>query len=169
MSNLDLDLDRREFVVGVSAIAGISAAACAFCACGADALAAEEEKSDTEKKEENKPIDIGIAADYKKDGIKDTWAKSKRFFVVRKDKKLYAPSAQCTHKKCALKLKNDEIACSCHGSKFADDGKPSKGPAKSPLPRYGISKDAQGKITVDKSKKFEEKKWDDAGAFVELT
>ncbi len=39
-------------------------------------------------------------------------------------------SSRCTHLGCRLnKMENEEIVCSCHGSKFSKDGKVLKGPA----------------------------------------
>jgi cytochrome b6-f complex iron-sulfur subunit len=88
--------------------------------------------------------------------------------VVRQGDVLYASSAVCTHKKCVLKAHPQEIYCACHGSKYSLQGAPTKGPAKQPLFRYGISAGADGRITVDLSKHFEPNQWKDPASFVQL-
>src|SRR2546423_14792957 len=95
--------------------------------------------------------------------------KSERHRLVRKDGKIDAPNATCTHKNCALKNRNNEIACGCHGSKFSLMGVPTKGPAKVSLYRYGITLNDKGRLIIDKSKQFDEKHWDDPGASVAAT
>ena len=55
-------------------------------------------------------------------------------------------SSRCTHLGCRLnKVENDEIVCSCHGSRFSKNGKVLKGPADKNL--------IQLEYTVDKSSK----------------
>jgi hypothetical protein len=41
-------------------------------------------------------------------------------------------------------------------------------PAKDPLDRYAISRNPQGKLIVDKSKRFPKGKWEEAGSFVKV-
>lgn len=147
------ELNRREFVIATGA------AACAAC-CG-EALLAEESGPET--------VDVGVVADYSADGVKDSFAKANKFFVIRLENKLFAPSSVCTHKSCALKIKEDTITCPCHRSKFTDAGAVVNGPAKVALPRYAISVNDQGRIIVDKTKKFDEAQWTEAGAFIQMT
>lgn len=47
-------------------------------------------------------------------------------------------SAKCTHLGCVVRWDNDEqqLRCPCHGSRFSDSGKVTKGPAKAPLKEY---------------------------------
>lgn len=47
-------------------------------------------------------------------------------------------SSKCTHLGCTVQWDNDEqlLRCPCHGSRFSDDGKVVKGPAKQPLSEY---------------------------------
>jgi len=146
------ELNRRELMV----VAG--AAACVAC-CG-ESLLAEESSSTT--------VDVGVVGDYAADGVKETFAKANKFFVVRHEKKLFASSSVCTHKSCALKIREDTITCPCHRSKFTNVGAVVNGPAKVALPRYGIAVNDQGRIIVDKSRKFEEASWNEAGAFIEV-
>jgi Rieske Fe-S protein len=57
-------------------------------------------------------------------------------------------SATCTHQGCAVnEVANGTINCPCHGSKFAvDDGAPTAGPAKKPLPEKSVT--VQGSAVV---------------------
>jgi cytochrome b6-f complex iron-sulfur subunit len=91
--------------------------------------------------------------------------------VVRHQGKIYAPTATCTHKNCAVKLKENakkekEIVCPCHGSKFTVQGTSLKGPAKGSLYRYALSVNADGDIIVNKEKQFAEKEWEQEGAYI---
>lgn len=47
-------------------------------------------------------------------------------------------SSKCTHMGCTVRWDNEEqsLRCPCHGSRFADDGKVTRGPAKAPLTSY---------------------------------
>ncbi len=159
------ELNRRDFVVAAGAVV---AAACACCSCES-ALAAEAPTS-APSASSSGPIDVGTKADYPKDGtIFDKLTKSNRVIVVRNEGKIYAINSTCTHKNCAVKDKNGEIVCPCHGSKYSLYGTAIKGPAKGSLFRYGIALNDKGRIIVDKSKQFPEKQWDDAGASISAT
>ena len=95
------------------------------------------------------------------------FAKTGRFLVIRQDEKVYASSSICTHKSCFVRLKDKQIACPCHGSKFANDGVPEPGSkATDPLFRFGVSVNDKGHVIVDKTKKFEKAQWGDEGAWV---
>src|SRR6266516_6449887 len=157
------DLNRRNF---------LAAAAAVTCGCALDcpfALAADE-------KEETGTVDIGTLADFPKDGPYDKFAKKPTsLLVIRSGGKLYAPTAICTHKKSNLKVENNEIVCPKHDSPFDNQGVPKpktkdgdETPAKKPLVRYAISKNADGHLIVDKSKSFDKDKWDDAASFVKI-
>lgn len=47
-------------------------------------------------------------------------------------------SSKCTHLGCTVRWDNEEqmLRCPCHGSRFSDDGKVQRGPAKQPLREY---------------------------------
>ncbi|HYO08555.1 MAG TPA: Rieske (2Fe-2S) protein [Tepidisphaeraceae bacterium] len=157
------DLNRRQFVSLTVAAAATAAAACTGCLCS-DALAAQPPTSAPSSKG---PVDVGTLAEYPKDGtIVDKWSKSDRVMVVRHEGKIYALNSTCTHKNAALRVKDGEINCPSHGSKFTPQGTSTKGPAKGSLFRYGISVNDKGKIIVDKTKQFAEKDWESAGAFI---
>lgn len=51
-----------------------------------------------------------------------------------------AYSAVCTHQGCVVAYKDGGLACPCHGSVFdpADGGKPTTGPAQTPLPEIPV-------------------------------
>ncbi len=55
----------------------------------------------------------------------------------------YAVSAICTHMGCTVKYDKatGQLACPCHGSRFALDGSVIRGPAKQPLRRYDVTLD----------------------------
>lgn len=110
-------------------------------------------------------IDVGAISDIK-DGVIDNFAKEKKILLIKTGGKIYATSSQCTHKNCVLKPKEGVLACGCHNSSFTLEGKPTKGPAKLPLNRYGISVDSNNHVIVDKSKEFPQSKWNDEGAFI---
>ena len=164
------ELNRRQFVVTAAVTA---AATC--CACGLAQAAEAEGHQETKDKPgpttgpafAKGPVDVGPKSAYTKDGVTDKFAKSNRVLVIRHEGKIYAPTATCTHKNCALKAgKSDDIACGCHGSKFSLMGTATKGPAKGSLYRYAISVNDNGHIIVDKSKQFDEKDWDKDGASI---
>jgi len=164
-----MDLNRRELVV--------VAATLAACACANELLPSTTEAAPPPPggptaggsgSSGGGTIDIGTAKDYPKDGAYDKFAKNDKLIVVRSGEKLYATTAICTHKSCVLSGATNELRCRCHGSRFGLDGNPTKGPAKSPLARFAIAKKGDHFI-VDKSKKFDQDKWDDEAASAKLT
>jgi nitrite reductase/ring-hydroxylating ferredoxin subunit len=158
------DMNRRDFLAAAGALA--------TCACALDCpfAPAAGEAADTG------PVDIGTLADYPKDGPYDKFAKKPTsLLVIRNGGKLYAPTAICTHKKSNLKVEDGEIVCPKHDSPFDNQGIPKpmtkdgdETPAKKPLVRYAITKNADGHLIVDRSKTFEQDKWEDAGSFVKI-
>ena len=158
------DMNRRDFLA--------AAAIAATCACALDcpfALAADE-AADTG------PVEIGTLADYPKDGPYDKFAKKPTsLLVIRDGGKIFAPTAICTHKKANLTVDGGEIVCPKHDSPFDNQGVPKPKtkdgddtPAKKPLVRYAISKNAEGRLIVDRSKSFEKDKWEDPASFVKV-
>jgi nitrite reductase/ring-hydroxylating ferredoxin subunit len=148
------ELNRRTFLV--------AAAACACATCPLAGLAADKPPA------AGGPVDAGTLGDYAKDGAYDALAGEHGFFIVRRKGKLYAVGSACTHKRTTLKLKGDAFACPKHGARFDLAGNVTKPPAKRDLPRYAISADDAGKITVDTSQTFDKKQWDDEASFVAL-
>jgi Rieske Fe-S protein len=55
-----------------------------------------------------------------------------------------AYAARCTHLGCRLdRVVEGEIVCACHGSRFAADGRATRGPARQPLAPLRVNADAQ--------------------------
>jgi nitrite reductase/ring-hydroxylating ferredoxin subunit len=156
------ELNRRQFVI-LSAATG--AAACACAGVGAQVFAADPPLP-------RGPVDVGALKDLTaggEDAIVDRFARSNRVLLVRRGDRLYAPTATCSHKGCAIKAVNGEIRCPCHGARYRVDGTVAKGPARDSLTRYAISVNGDGHVIVDTSQKFGEKQWDEPGTFVKLT
>ena len=170
------EVNRREFVTLTVAAAATAAAVCGTCG---QAFGAEEggggggeHKGPPGPKTafEKTPVDVGPKADYAKDGVVDKFSKSHRVMMVTHEGKIYALCSTCTHKNCATKAANSEIACGCHGSRFSVQGTPTKGPAMKTgsLYRLGISVNDKGNIIVDRAKQFDEKHYDDAGSSISV-
>ena len=160
----EIEMNRRNFV----ALATVTAAAAAAATCACDsAMAADAADSKSKPPPPNVgTVNVGKKSKYDKDGVSDEFAKKNRVLVVRHEGKIYAPTSTCTHKNCAVKLKEKEIVCPCHGSKFTIQGTSLKGPAKGSLFRYAIKVDEKGNLIVDRDKQFDEKQWDDPAAFI---
>ena len=77
-----------------------------------------------------------------------------KIYVVRTDQGIYALSATCTHLGCMTRFdkENAQLACPCHGSRFALDGTVRHGPAPKPLPRLQVAIE-RGMIVVDTAKR----------------
>lgn len=147
-------MKRREFLT-MSVVA-----ACAACG-GCPHVARAVDRAST------KPVDVGLLCELPDEKVLDKWS-GEGFFLVRRDKKLYALSSQCTHKRVQLTLKGVQLKCPKHGSVFETTGELIKGPAKTPLARYAISTDDRGHVMVDRSRKFTKDDADDAAAFIPL-
>jgi cytochrome b6-f complex iron-sulfur subunit len=113
-------------------------------------------------------VDVGALSSFAKDGITDTFAKSKKLFVIRQDGKLYAVTSICTHKGAQMVSRGQDIYCPKHKSDFSIEGTVTAGPAKRSLPRFAISLDDQKHVIVDTSKKFKEVEWTDPVSFIDL-
>lgn len=159
MTDQQQQISRRGFV----AMTAVAAAAAGCLACGGSLCEAADSLQAA-----SGPVEAGSLADYPKDGVYDKFAKSHKFFIIRNAGEVYATSAICSHKQAALTLQGQDIVCKKHGSKFSVHGTATKGPAKTSLLRYGISKSADGKLTVDTSKSFGEKDWEKEGASVKV-
>src|SRR5215213_1334486 len=153
------DLSRRGFIAGAVAVA----AACGCCGSEASAQdgpgpggpgrrpgggpggpggpgGSNADRAGEEDPKAPKQVDAGALTAFKEDGVDIKQAKTGRFLIIRQDGKLYASSSVCTHKSCFLKLKDKQITCPCHGSKFSNEGVPASGAkATVPLFRYAVS------------------------------
>ena len=74
-----------------------------------------------------------------------------RAFVVRLPDGFRALSSVCTHLGCITRYQpdRDQIACPCHGSRFAMDGEVVAGPAPRPLRWLKMALSDKGEILVD--------------------
>lgn len=142
-------LSRRQFVIA-------AAGTCAACSLGVDALAQGAAA----------PINIGKPGDFPADGIYDQFVSRGRFFVMRRDGRLFATSATCTHKRNLVRKVGDKLVCAKHGSEFSEFGTVLEGPAGMALPRFKITRGEDGTLTVDPSVSFGEREWDQPGSFV---
>jgi Rieske Fe-S protein len=65
-----------------------------------------------------------------------------RSVAIFRDKQgVYAISTTCTHLGCIIKPGPAGFECPCHGSRYAPDGKVTRGPAPSPLPWRKVTLD----------------------------
>lgn len=142
-------VSRRQFVV---------AAAAGACALSLNVLA--QAPSPVE------PIVIGKLEDFPRDDIYDQFVARGRFFVMRREGRLFATSATCTHKRNLVRKVGDKLVCAKHGSEFSEFGTVLEGPASMALPRFKIARDGDGTITVDPSVSFGERDWDKPESFV---
>ena len=54
--------------------------------------------------------------------------------IIKNNKNIRFLSSRCSHLGCRIhSLKQDELVCPCHGSRFTQEGISTKGPAKEPL------------------------------------
>jgi nitrite reductase/ring-hydroxylating ferredoxin subunit len=60
------------------------------------------------------------------------------FVIKNADNTFKAFKMSCTHKGVALKVENNELNCSAHGSKFSFEGKVTNGPAKTNLQEFEV-------------------------------
>jgi Rieske Fe-S protein len=151
------EMNRRQFVARLGVVA--AAGTCLVGGCQANDPLAWSGPVD---------FDLGPAAEVK-EGVDAQWATSGGFFLVREGAKVYAVSAICSHKACALlppAAQAGQLQCPCHGSRFTRQGKVLNGPATTSLVHFGISTSAAGRLLVDRRKMFDEPRWDEAGAFV---
>jgi len=93
-------------------------------------------------------VDAGPASKYATEGVYGSF-REQGFFLVRKDARLVALSAFCTHRKCKFTAEpNRSFYCNCHGSTFEPDGKVTAGPARRDLPILPTAVDGRGHLLV---------------------
>jgi Rieske Fe-S protein len=94
------------------------------------------------------PFDAGPITDFSSDGIYNQFAESHEFFVIRLGNRLFAMTAICTHRRCALKRRENIIRCRCHGSTFTAEGNVTRGPATRDLPRFAVERSPENHLIV---------------------
>lgn len=93
-------------------------------------------------------VDAGPVSDYASDEVYDAY-RQQGFFVIRRNKQLFALSSICTHKGCKVRVQEDQTyLCKCHNSRFDAAGKVTKGPATRDLPRLAVALDANTHVLV---------------------
>jgi len=152
------DMNRREFVRATAATVSLVVLG-----------AAQDWAQGAAPPAPSGPLDIGTLADYPADGVFDKFLKTEKVLVIRNGDRLYACSGRCTHKGSTLAIKQGRIRCPSHGSVFNEQGAPVSGPAKAPLARFAITKTAEGRLIVDRSRTFEPKQWDDPQAWIAIS
>jgi Rieske Fe-S protein len=70
-------------------------------------------------------------------------------FVLRDSGGLYCMSGVCTHAGCSVSPSGSEFFCPCHGSVFDSNGNVVNGPARRPLPHYGLCIQGDGTVGID--------------------
>ena len=83
-----------------------------------------------------------------------TFVSAKRIFVIRQQNLIRVVSGVCTHIGCTVRWSEERnrFECPCHGSFFDENGAVTAGPAGKPLPWYGVSVAADGRLIVDEHK-----------------
>ena len=115
----------------------------------------------------------GTPDEYSEIGkVYEQWKAKYATWLVRNEEGLLALSTVCTHLGCTPNWlgNEDKFKCPCHGSGFRKNGINFEGPAPRPLERWRIVLGNDGRILVDKSKKFQYEKgeWDDPESFLYL-
>lgn len=141
-----------------------AAAACACAACPVAQLLAREAA------DRGGPVDAGPVRGFDRDGAyaEHVEPDAGGFLIVRGRGRLYAVTSTCSHKQFTLAVKDGQIVCPKHGSRFGADGVPTKAPARKALVRFGVSVNGDGRLIVDRSRRFDKGSWDEPGSFVEV-
>ena len=73
--------------------------------------------------------------------------------LKKKDGKLAAFSAKCTHEGCTVQFVPADalIWCACHNGKFSLDGRVLSGPPPRPLAAFPVDGDLKGNVTISRS------------------
>jgi len=98
----------------------------------------------------------GSLDDYPVNSV--TYIQEQQVYIVRTEEGLWAMTAVCTHLGCITQWKPElnQVACPCHGSKYARNGNVDAGPAPRPLPHFAVRVTADGALEVDKLETIKE-------------
>jgi cytochrome b6-f complex iron-sulfur subunit len=154
-----MDLTRRDFVAAAAVTA-----ACAVCS--STASAAPDDPGPAPLPDTT--FDAGPVKDLK-EGPNMEHSRTNETIIVKNGNKVFAETSICSHKKCHVKPdpSGDHFKCPCHPSQYSFDGKVLHGPAKVALVHYGVSIKG-GNLIVDKTKTFDDTKYDAEGASVSI-
>ncbi|MEE1785295.1 Rieske (2Fe-2S) protein [Streptomyces sp. SP17BM10] len=136
---------RRTLLCGAAAVLAAAGGTVALTGCGSSAGSSGSGAAP------KGPVDLGPASAVPEGGGKVF--REQKIVVTQPTAGQYkAFSAKCTHAGCIVdQVKNQQIQCPCHGSKFAiADGAVADGPAPSPLPAYTVTVEA-GNLKVTPS------------------
>jgi Rieske Fe-S protein len=93
-------------------------------------------------------VDAGPLSAFTDDRVYDDF-REQGILIIRRDKKVFALSAVCTHKGCKVRTREDgSFLCKCHGSMFDRNGHVLKGPARRDLPRLAVATDNKDHLLV---------------------
>ena len=117
---------------------------------------------------------VGYPADFPDDSVEVRFKEEYGVWLVnavyRGKRQIYALSTVCTHLGCITLWMDGErkFRCPCHGSGFTMEGFNTEGPAPRPLERYAIHIADDGRLEVDKSRKFQEElgQWNDPASYI---
>lgn len=106
------------------------------------------------------------------EGVDERYKNGFGVWMVKIEGKLFALSNICTHLGCIPTWMPADLKykCPCHGSGFYMNGINFEGPAPRPLERYKVSLQVDGRIKVDKTKKFryEKGEWNHPDSYIEV-
>ncbi|HEY8668385.1 MAG TPA: Rieske 2Fe-2S domain-containing protein [Tepidisphaeraceae bacterium] len=144
-----MKLTRRQFVLLAAAVAA---------GCGREKNGGATTAPANQPSKPAGAVDAGAVGEFKADDVYDNF-REQGFFVVRRDKQMFALSSICTHKGCKVRVRDDlSFFCKCHGSTFDKEGHVTKGPAKRDLPRLAVATDDREHVLVDPAQEFVVKK-----------
>jgi len=149
-------INRREFVVIAAAAAGTLCFDCE----------ARSQTTGPTTSASAKTVDVGSKSDYATDGMDDRFIKTDHIVVTRENGKIFASSSKCTHQGGDVRIQGAQLYCPRHKAYFTAEGANVSGPAKTPLPRFAISTDANGHLIVDLARQYVESQWSEPGSFV---
>ena len=96
---------------------------------------------------------LGRPSDFKTGTL--TWVRDKQLFVQRDEDGFGVFSSRCTHLGCTVRRTAEGFFCPCHGARYDAQGQVTHGPAREPLPWYGIWLEQDGHIWVDTGEQIE--------------
>jgi Rieske Fe-S protein len=128
---------RRCFlqVIGGTALAGAGVGACSSAGVGPDPVG---------------DVPAGNIKDLPLDTLRAVG--SKAVAIGRDANGVYAMTLTCSHAGCNMaydgSVSYDGVYCSCHGSRFTNNGSVVSGPAPDPLQHFAVELDAAGELTI---------------------
>ena len=128
---------RRCFlsVVGGAALAGAGVTACSSAGVGPASIG---------------DLPAGNVSDLPLDTLRAVG--SSPVAIGRDDQGVYAMTLTCSHEGCNMasdgSVSFNGVYCSCHGSRFTNNGSVVSGPAPDPLQHFAVELDSAGELTI---------------------